>query len=121
MPKTNIKGLSEEVVKALAEYKDEIVKGIEKEKEIVSKKAVKRLKETSPEGDTKRYKKGWRVSDINGKKIVHNKTDYQLTHLLEYGHAKVNGGRVAAKPHIRPVEEQVIKDFTEGVEKVITR
>jgi len=25
MPKTNIKGLSEEVVKALAEYKDEIV------------------------------------------------------------------------------------------------
>jgi len=39
MPKTNIKGLSEEVVKALAEYKDEIVKGIEKEKEIVSKKS----------------------------------------------------------------------------------
>ncbi|MBS6888627.1 MAG: HK97 gp10 family phage protein [Clostridium sp.] len=121
MAKSKIKGISNEFAKILSEYKDEIVKGIEKEKEIVSKKAVKRLRETSPEGSTKRYKKGWRVSDINGKKIVHNKTDYQKTHLLEYGHAKVNGGRVAAKPHIRPVEEQVIKDFTEGVGKVIKR
>jgi len=98
-----------------------LLKELKRKKKLCLKKAVKRLKETSPEGDTKRYKKGWRVSDINGKKIVHNKTDYQLTHLLEYGHAKVNGGRVAAKPHIRPVEEQVIKDFTEGVEKVIKR
>lgn len=119
MSKTKIKGLSNEIVKALAEYTSEISEGIEKEKESVAEKAVKRLRETSPEGATKRYKKGWRVSDIDGKKVVHNKTDYQKTHLLEYGHAKVNGGRVAAKPHIRPVEEEVIKEFTEGVEKVI--
>lgn len=119
MAKVKIKGLSNEIVKALAEYTSEVTEGIEKEKETVAKKAVKRLKETSPEGATKRYKKGWGISDVDGKKVVHNKTDYQKTHLLEYGHAKVNGGRVAAKPHIRPVEEEVIKEFTEGVEKVI--
>lgn len=119
MAKVKIKGLSDEIVKALAEYTSEVTEGIEKKKEDVAEKAVKILRETSPEGATKRYKKGWATLNIDGKIIVHNKTDYQLTHLLEYGHAKVNGGRVAAKPHIRPVEEQVIKEFTEGVEKVI--
>lgn len=118
---TRVQGLSNEIVKALAQYTDEVTEGIEKKKEDVAERAVKRLKEASPEGATKRYKKGWRVSDVNGKKIVHNKTDYQLTHLLEHGHAKVNGGRVSARPHIRPVEEEVIRDFTEGVEEVIRR
>ena len=118
MAKVKIKGLSNEIVKALADYKDEVNKGIEIEKENVAKKAVKILKETSPKNSGK-YAKGWKVSDISGKKVVHNKTDYQLTHLLEHGYAKVNGGRVAAKPHIRPVEEKVIKEFVEGVEKVI--
>ncbi|MDU4479353.1 HK97 gp10 family phage protein [Clostridium sp.] len=119
MANTKIKGLSNEIVKTLAEYTNEVTEGIEKKKEDVAEKAVKRLRETSPKGTTGSYAKGWRASDINGKKVVHNKTDYQKTHLLEYGHAKVNGGRVAAKPHIRPVEEQAIKEFTEGVEKVI--
>lgn len=118
MAKTNIKGLADEIVKALEEYTNDVTEGIEKEKNNVAKNAVAKLKETSPE-DTGDYAKGWRVSDIDGKKVVHNKTDYQLTHLLEYGHAKVNGERVAAQPHIRPVEEKVIKEFTEGVEKVI--
>ena len=114
----NIEGLSDAIVKALAEYTDEIEKGLEVEKKSVADKAVQTLKTTSPK-KTGKYAKGWTVSDIKGKKVVHNKTDYQLTHLLEYGHAKRNGGRVAGKPHIRPVEEEVIKDFTEGVEKVI--
>lgn len=116
---SKIKGLSQAIVQALAEYTDEVTQGIEQTKKTVAEKAVEALKETSPEGATKKYKKGWNVSDVNGKQIVHNKTNYQLTHLLEYGHAKVSGGRVSAKPHIRPVEEKVIKEFTDGVEKVI--
>ena len=115
---SSIQGLSDSIVKALAEYTDEIEKGLEVEKKSVAEKAVQTLKTTSPK-KTGKYAKGWASKKDGTTYVVFNKTVPQLTHLLEYGHAKANGGRVAGKPHIRPVEEEVIKDFTEGVEKVI--
>jgi hypothetical protein len=51
--------------------------------------------------------------------LVHNKTDYQLTHLLEHGHAKRNGGRVAPKIHIRPNEEKAVKEFEKRIKGAI--
>ena len=59
------------------------------------------------------------MTKVDGKYVVHNKTDYQLAHLLEKGHAKVSGGRVEARPHIKPIEEEMIKEFIEGVEKMV--
>ena len=44
---------------------------------------------------------------------VHSKTQYQLTHLLEYGHAKRGGGRTKAQPHIIKGEELAIKELKE--------
>ena len=54
--------------------------------------------------------------------IIHNRTDYQLTHLLEKGHILKRGGRtlgrVPAKVHIAPVEERAIKNLEEAIEKI---
>ena len=118
MANTKIKGVSNEIVKALAEYTNEVTEGIEKEKKRIAKDAVKILKEISPK-NTGDYAKGWTESNIDGKEVIHNKTDYQLTHLLEDGYAKRNGGRVSARPHIRTVEKMVIEEFTQAAKDVI--
>ncbi len=117
---SKVKDLSSQIAAALAAYTDEISEGMETVKQESAKNVVKILKVTSPKG-TGDYAKGWRVSQIGTKQVVHNKTNYQLTHLLENGHAKVNGGRVAARVHIRPAEEKAIADFISGVERVIRK
>ena len=117
---SNIKDLSTQIAAALAAYTDEIIEGMEAARQETAKNVVNILKTTSPKG-TGSYAKGWRVTQQGTKQIVHNKTDYQLTHLLENGHAKVNGGRVAAKVHIRPAEIQAIEEYISGVERVIKK
>ena len=75
----------------------------------ISKEAVQKLRNTSPK-KTGDYAKGWAVkreSDLDV--VVYNRTDWQLTHLLEDGHRVVNKkgeyGRVNGVKHIAPVEE----------------
>jgi Bacteriophage HK97-gp10, putative tail-component len=110
--------ISKEITKALTEYTQEVTEGLEKAKKDIAKDTAKELKKTSPEltGD---YRKGWAVKKVGTAQVVHNRTDYQLTHLLEKGHAKRGGGRVAAIPHIRPAEQRAIREYVEQVEKVI--
>lgn len=115
---TRIRGISNEITRALQQYSSEVEKSLEKSKEKVAKEAVKTLKSTSP-SETGSYKKGWRVKQVGTAKVIHNATDYQLTHLLEHGHAKKNGGRVAPIVHIKPVEEKAIEDFERAIREEI--
>ena len=113
-----IEDLSNEIARALQEYTTEVTEGLEEAKEEVANEAAKKLKSTSPKR-TKAYSKGWRAKKVGTAWVVHNATRYQLTHLLEHGHAKRGGGRVAGIPHISPVEEKAIDEYTKRVEKVI--
>lgn len=116
------------IQKDLAAYSDEVAEGIRKEVKAVAKETVATLKANSqsafPKG-TGEYARGWsyRVEFENREDIrvrIYNRTEPQLTHLLEYGHDKVNGGRVAGRPHIRPAEQQAEKKL-EGAVKVVVK
>ena len=124
MAEINIQQLASEIARGLQEYSQEVVKGINLKSEKISKEAVKELKKTSPKRYGK-YAKAWRkktetkFGEPNNHIIHVDKPHYRLTHLLEHGHAKVNGGRVQGQPHIEPAEREVVEKFIREVEEVI--
>jgi len=123
MANIRIDDLEKEINKQLKAYTDDINDGLEKEAKKTAAESVKKLKQNSPK-DTGDYAKSWGyVTHKNwgspNTYTVRNKDHYQLTHLLERGHAKVNGGRVPGQPHIGIVENEVIKNFTSNIERII--
>jgi hypothetical protein len=126
MANISIDQLASEIAKGLSEYSQDVVEKVNISSEKVGKAAVKQLKQTSPK-KTGKYAKSWTMATEKElgqphKRIIHAKAPhYRLAHLLEYGHAKVGGGRVEGIPHIRPAEEMVIEEFTREVEEAIKR
>lgn len=103
----------------MKELMDEINKDVQnstkRNVDAVAKECVQRLRNTSPR-KTGSYAKGWGTKkqgemDV----IVHNRTDYQLTHLLENGHVirnkKGTYGRTSGVKHIAPVEEWAVSEL----------
>lgn len=87
-----------------------------------SKDARDMLRSESPKR-TGGYAQGWAYT-MKGKSKrvfgeVGNKRKPGLAHLLEKGHAKVGGGRVAAIPHIDPVAQRVFDELEEEVSKAV--
>lgn len=114
--------IAKEITKALKDYTKEVEDGLEDAKKDIAKETVQNIKHNVQSSGlvlTGSYLKGWTKKKTRNGYVVYNRTDYQLTHLLEYGHAKRGGGRVKGFPHIRPAEEQMIDDYTKAVEKVI--
>lgn len=108
-------------MKVLDDFKDATVYGCKVAVEETAKECVNELHVADPPGsgqyrDWNKYNKSWTYKEdpVKAQAVIYNKKYYRLTHLLEKGHAKVNGGRTRAFPHIAPVAE-------EAEEKLIRR
>lgn len=100
-----------------------------------AKRLAEKLKETSPKlkkpkkGRTPgKYAKGWESKKTTQysyapEYIVRNKTDYQLTHLLENGHAVIGKdgvrreGSYGKVPHINKAADEEIEEFVKDMEE----
>jgi hypothetical protein len=117
-------GLTDAIIQELKSYQDAVDDAIIEAVDKTASQAQSTLRRISPKltGD---YQKGWRirlVADKKGRyvKEVYNKTDYQLTHLLEKGHAKTGGGRVNAIVHIAPVEQDASDQIVQLLKEALT-
>ena len=117
--------LAQEVMSGLEEYKDLAVDVLKKEIQEAGKTAKKQIEQTAPRR-TGRYTKSWAVKKVSETSsslevTVHSRNRYMLTHLLENGHAKRGGGRVAAIPHIAPAEEAAAESLERNIETALGR
>lgn len=101
--------------KIIKELQTDVKEAIEKASKDVAKEGIAQLKGKSPKR-TGEYAKGWGQSKRNDSIVIHNRTKPGLTHLLEKGHAKRNGGRVGPVKHIEPVEEWIKDELVKRVE-----
>lgn len=108
--------ISEECSKIFKELQSDVKDALEKSSKSLAKESVQKLKGASPKR-TGKYSSGWGQSKNKDVIVIYNKKKPGLTHLLEKGHAKRNGGRVAPIKHIEPIEQWVIKESEERFEK----
>ena len=110
------------ITSAMKKCADDNASALAENCEEAGKMAAKMLRQRT-RVRTGAYKKGWKADveqDETGVSCtVHNRTRYQLTHLLEHGHALRNGGRVEGKPHIQPAEEAGKKKLVESLKEKV--
>lgn len=118
--------IGEQLAEILNDYDEAVHKMAEKILFQTSKEAVQKLRSTSPRrpggGD---YARGWRVSRKKKLGVIVHNTNYRLTHLLENGHAIVNGhgtyGRTNGIKHIEPVEQWGNEELVNRIETEIAK
>lgn len=121
--RVKVDGLADAVMKELTAYADlatmDMKTAVKKAGTIVKKE----IQATAPK-DTGAYSKSWSVKNTkdtsNALEVtVYSRNRYQLAHLLEFGHAKRGGGRVAGRAHIAPAEEVGIKELESEIERCL--
>ncbi len=106
---TSIDDMADEIMKGLQEYADLADTTMKKAVRKTATSVKKEISANAPKR-TGQYAKSWTTKKVKENShsleiTVHSKDRYQIAPLLEKGHAKRNGGRVAGKPHIAPAEE----------------
>ena len=124
--KVTLENLASEVKKILNEYGDDVYTDLDAITKKVGRKGVQALKNESLEKfpssgkHKKRYGQYWTSTAEKGRlytRVIIHSNQPGLPHLLENGHAKVNGGRVPGRAHISPVEKELVIDYENEVVK----
>ena len=119
----SIDDMAEAIEKELMEYRglaaDELKTAVKK----AGRTAKSDIGKSAPER-TGAYAKSWRMkvteeSSVGIGVTVYSPSHYMLAHLLENGHAKRNGGRVAGERHIAPAEEHAKEQLIGDIEKAL--
>lgn len=125
---TDINGLADAIMEAMQEYTEEVEEAIPDIVDSTADAMVEEIRSAAPKRSGK-YAKGWTARQLGEStrskegyaKLVCNPKRYYIAHLVEYGHAKRGGGRVAGKPHIRPACDRLLPEFEKKIEEAVKR
>lgn len=127
MGTVSIDGLAAAIQETLREYGAEVTEATKKAVDETVGEVNEEIKSHCTFGGSGAYKKAFALKtsfeDNQNKRVTWyvKAPHYRLTHLLEYGHAKRNGGRVRAYPHIQYGERLAKKRLPERIEGVVKR
>ena len=112
--------LASVVMEGLNEYRDLAAANVKKAVKKAGNTVKKDIQSGAPER-TGAYAKSWRTKTTKETSqsleiTVYSPSRYMLAHLLEHGHAKRNGGRTRAIPHIAPAEEHGSEELVRDIE-----
>lgn len=122
--------LAEAVERGLREYSEDVAAGVKKAVVDEGKQCVKDIRvnidSAGFEQRTGDYRKSWKskkteetASTIHVS-VYAGSGQYRLTHLLEKGHAKVNGrGRTRAFEHIKPADDAVSERLIKKCKSIV--
>ncbi len=122
--KISVSQLSAAVMEAVQEYADTAVEEVKQAVTETGNEVRDEIQQNAPK-NTGAYARSWAVKKNKETSqslivTVHSRNHYQLAHLLEFGHAKRGGGRVAARPHIAAAEEAGIEQLEREIERSLT-
>ena len=130
---TPVDKLADTIDQILNEYADNIWAITQETIDTLGKEGAKAVRANAkqkldhPHG----YPKGWKYTADKSKGrrrektgVIHNATEYQLAHLLEFSHPMRNGtgrtfGSSKARPHIAEVEQMIVEKLENELVRAI--
>ena len=123
MPIIDADNLYSTLKEYIDEYGDEAVKANEEAIRKTAKEVTRELKKAGSFGGTGKYRKSI-TNEIRKTRIGVSATigagkQAGLTHLLEFGHAKRNGGRTTAFNFVAPINDTVEEKYMKAMEDLL--
>lgn len=105
----------------LTEYGDEAKAAVEEAVKDTAKETANALRSAGTFKGGAEYRRGWTskttLTRTGATAVVYNKVKPGLSHLLEFGHAKRNGGRTRAFNFIAPINEEAGDKLLENIQR----
>lgn len=119
--------LASEIKKILSEYEEDVSVGVTRQAVEIAEKGAQAVN-TSAAGagfGGRKYKRSWytktqQLSRVHADVVICSR-QYRAAHLLEKSHSVGKRGHFEGRPHIKPVEEIIVREYEDACERIITK